>query len=354
MQGGPVILQVSSLLADARVNDVREQLEARGVRTMLFRGGEHSFIRCIGDPTVCRDIARAHSIAFTGSEEATPLVARVTADHRTVVRVGAQAATVIGGPTCAVIAGPCAVEGRDVLLETARGVRAGGAGLLRGGAFKPRSSPYTFQGMGDAGLDLLEEARRETGLPIVTEVMDPRQVDRVAEVADVLQVGARNMQNYPLLDELGRLPRPVLLKRGLAATVAEWLFAAERILAAGNPNVILCERGIRTYETVTRNTLDVGAVAAVRHMTHLPVIVDPSHAAGRRELVIPLALAAVAAGADGLIVEVHPRPAEALSDGQQSLDLLQFSELMRSVSAVAQAVGRSVWRQDHLAQEVAA
>jgi 3-deoxy-7-phosphoheptulonate synthase len=248
----------------------------------------------------------------------------------------------VGGRELAVIAGPCSVEGAAMLRETALAVRAAGAGMLRGGAFKPRTSPWAFCGLGKAALELLAEVRRETGLPVVTEVMDTRQVDLVAGHADVLQVGARNMQNFALLQELGRIQRPVLLKRGLAATVTELLLAAEHILAHGNRDVILCERGIRTFETATRNTLDVAAVAVLKAETHLPVIVDPSHAGGRAELVAPLAFAAVAAGADGLIIEVHPRPAEALSDGEQSLAPDAFAELMARLRPFAEAAGRTL------------
>jgi len=229
-----------------------------------------------------------------------------------------------------------------MLRETAWTVRRAGAGVLRGGAFKPRTSPYTFQGLGLEGLRMLAEVRRETGLPIVTEVLDPRQVEAVAEHADLLQVGARNMQNVPLLCELGRVRRPVLLKRGMSATITELLLAAEYVLAHGNPDVILCERGIRTFETATRYTLDVAAIPVLRRETHLPVIVDPSHAAGCAELVTPLALAAVAAGADGLIVEVHPHPATAWSDGDQSLSLPGFVELMRALRPFAVAAGRTL------------
>ncbi len=229
-----------------------------------------------------------------------------------------------------------------MLLETAHAVAASGAGLLRGGAFKPRSSPYAFQGMGERALQLLAEARAETGLPIVTEVMDTRQVERVAEVADVLQVGARNMQNFALLAELGRVRRPVLLKRGLSATLAELLMAAEYVMAYGNLEVILCERGIRTFETATRNTLDVGAIPVLKAETHLPVLVDPSHAGGRADLVAPLAFAAVAAGADGLLIEVHPSPESALSDGDQSLRPDAFDALMRRLRPFALAAGREL------------
>jgi len=229
------------------------------------------------------------------------------------------------------------VEEREIMAETARFVSARGGRGLRGGAFKPRTSPYSFQGLGREGLEILAEVRKETGLPVVTEVMDTRQVERVAEHADVLQVGARNMQNFALLDELGRIRRPVLLKRGLSATIEELLMAAEYVMSHGNRDVILCERGIRTFETATRNTLDVGAIAVLRQETHLPVVVDPSHAAGRADLVPPLAFAAVAAGADGLMVEVHPDPEQALSDGDQSLDFDAFDRLMAGVRRFARA-----------------
>ncbi|HEU4629422.1 MAG TPA: 3-deoxy-7-phosphoheptulonate synthase [Gemmatimonadaceae bacterium] len=248
----------------------------------------------------------------------------------------------IGGRALALVAGPCAVEGRDMLLATAHAVRAAGAAMLRGGAFKPRTSPHAFRGLGDAALELLAEAHAETGLPIVTEVMDARQVERVAGVAHVLQIGARNMQNYTLLAEVGQSGVPVLLKRGLSATVSELLHAAEHVTVRGNAQVILCERGIRTFETATRNTLDVSAVPVLKAETHLPVLVDPSHAGGHAHLVTPLALAAVAVGADGLLVEVHPDPATALSDGMQSLTFDAFADLVRRVEPVARAVGRTL------------
>jgi 3-deoxy-7-phosphoheptulonate synthase len=257
----------------------------------------------------------------------------------TVIRVGKAA---FGGKEIAVIAGPCSVEGRAMLQETARMVKDAGAVALRGGAFKPRSSPYAFQGLGEAALRMLAEVRAETGLPIVTEVMDTRQVELVAEHADVLQIGARNMQNFSLLAEVGRVQRPILLKRGLSATIKELLMAAEYIMAQGNREVILCERGIRTYETATRNTLDVAAIPVLKKETHLPVIVDPSHAGGRADLVLPLAAAAIAAGADGLIVEVHPDPEGALSDGDQSLTGPNFDLMMRSLVLFAQAANRTL------------
>jgi 3-deoxy-7-phosphoheptulonate synthase len=251
----------------------------------------------------------------------------------------------IGGREFVVMAGPCSV--------TADSVAASGATLLRGGAFKPRTSPYAFQGMGVGGLELLEEARRHSGLPIITEVMDPGQVGRVAETADVLQIGTRNMQNFPLLKEVGRTGKPTMLKRGLSATIEEWLMAAEYIMHAGNPNVILCERGIRTFETATRNTLDLSAIPLIKRMSHLPVIADPSHGTGHRYLVAPMALAAAAAGADGLIIEVHPEPDSALSDGPQSLTLEGFEQLMQTLERVLNAVGRPLARPRRLLQATA-
>jgi 3-deoxy-7-phosphoheptulonate synthase len=246
----------------------------------------------------------------------------------------------VGGKRVIVIAGPCAVESREQLIETAHFLKRVGVSMLRGGAFKPRTSPYSFQGLGEQGLALLAEVRDQTGLPIVTEVMSPTDVRLAATYADVLQIGARNMQNFPLLREVGRVRKPILLKRGLAARVEEWLAAAEYVLCQGNSQVILCERGIRTFETMTRFTLDLSSVSLVKALSHLPVIVDPSHATGRRDLVRPMARAAIAAGADGVMVEVHPTPAQALSDGSQSLTFDQFETLMRELGQVAQAVGR--------------
>ena len=248
----------------------------------------------------------------------------------------------IGGEHFALIAGPCTVESREQTLQTARVVRDAGATLLRGGAYKPRTSPYAFQGLGQEGLRLLAEAKAETGLPIVTELMDMRDLDAVLEVADVVQIGARNMQNYPLLAEIGRSGRPALLKRGLSSTLDELLMAAEYILKEGNPNVMLCERGIRTFETAYRFTLDLMAVPVLKELSHLPVIVDPSHAAGRRDLVLPLSLAAAAVGADGIIVEVHPNPDEAICDGPQALRAEDFAEYARAVERAAALAGKAL------------
>ncbi len=249
---------------------------------------------------------------------------------------------VIGGNEVVIIAGPCAVESEEQIEETASAVASAGARILRGGAFKPRTSPYAFQGLGDLGLALLRTAADRNGLKVVTEVMDTRQIETVARHAHILQIGARNMQNFPLLQEVGRAGLPVFLKRGMSATVEEWLMSAEYILAEGNPNVILCERGIRTFETATRNTLDLSAVPVAKKLSHLPVFVDPSHGVGLRDKVTPLARAAIAVGADGLMLETHPDPPQALSDGPQSLYLDEFRELMEQVRRVAEAVGRTV------------
>ena len=330
-------------ITDSALARLVEHVEAAGLRTHVSRGEHRTIVGCIGDEGVLSE----HGLTqLEGVERVLPvlkpykLASREFSVHSTAIRLGDAADTVIGGRDLVVIAGPCSVEGRDMMRETAHAVQRSGARLLRAGAFKPRSSPYAFQGMGEEGLKILAEVRADTGMPIVTEVMDTRQVELVASYADVLQIGARNMQNFPLLTEVGRTQRPVLLKRGLSATITELLMAAEYIMAQGNGDVILCERGIRTYETATRNTLDVAAIPVLKRETHLPVMVDPSHAGGRAHLVAPLAMAAVAAGADGLIVEVHPHPAMAKSDGEQSLEPSAFAAMMQQVRAVALAVGR--------------
>lgn len=250
--------------------------------------------------------------------------------------------TVVGDREVVVMAGPCSVESEEQILASARLVKAAGATVLRGGAFKPRSSPYSFQGLGPRGLELLDLARQETGLLIVTEAMDLDGLELVAETADIIQIGARSMQNYPLLKECGRLRKPILLKRGLAATITELLLSAEYILAEGNPNVILCERGIRSFDTTTRNLFDVAAIAVVHGLSHLPIVADPSHGTGHRDMVPPMARAAIAAGADGLLIEVHPNPERAMSDGAQSLYPEQFDKMMREVAAIAEVIGRSL------------
>ena len=329
-------------VTDAELDQIRERIETLGMRTHLSRGEQRTIIGCIGDESLLQEAALR---SLPGVESVHPvtkpykLASREFVARPTTIRVGG---TAVGGRELAVIAGPCSVEGRDMLRQTARAVADAGAGMLRGGAFKPRTSPYAFQGLGEAGLRMLAEVRAETGLPIVTEVMDTRQVELVAEYADVLQIGARNMQNFALLSEVGRVQRPVLLKRGLSATIQELLMAAEYVMAQGNRDVILCERGIRTFEPATRNTLDVAAIPVLKAETHLPVLVDPSHAGGRADLVAPLAFAAIAAGADGLVVEVHPCPREALSDGDQSLTLEAFADFMRRLRPFADAAGRTL------------
>jgi 3-deoxy-7-phosphoheptulonate synthase len=331
-------------VTDAEIDHIRERIEAAGMRTHLSRGEQRTIIGCIGDESLLAEVPLR---SLPGVESVTPvlkpykLASREFAAERTVVRVGGREGQAsFGGNTLTVVAGPCSVESREMLVDTARLVAKAGATMLRGGAYKPRTSPYAFQGLGVEALQLLAEVRAETGLPVVTEVMDTRQVDLVAEHADMMQVGARNMQNFALLAELGRVRRPVLLKRGLSATIKELLMAAEYIMANGNHDVVLCERGIRTYETATRNTLDVAAIPVLKRESHLPVIVDPSHAGGDAALVAPLAFAAIAAGADGLIVEVHPDPEHALSDGDQSLAPPAFAQMMRSLGAFASAAGR--------------
>ena len=347
-----IIVTTPGITPDA-LDRIVEHVEQAGLRAHVSRGAQRTIVGCIGEEGRLGE----HGLTqLEGVDRVIPvlkpykLASREFSVANTAIHLGDVAETVVGGQEVVVMAGPCSVEGREMLLATADAVQAAGARVLRGGAFKPRSSPYAFQGMGEAGLELLAEARARTGMPVVTEVMDPRQVELVARYADVLQIGARNMQNFALLSEVGRVQRPVLLKRGLSGTITELLMAAEYVLAQGNGDVMLCERGIRTYETATRNTLDVAAIPVLKRETHLPVLVDPSHAGGRAHLVTPLALAAVAAGADGLIVEVHPDPAHALSDGEQSLEYGAFGEMMTQVRAVAEAVGRRCgWREGMLA-----
>ena len=276
---------------------------------------------------------------MNGSSSIPSKVSRKSHNDETIVNINGVH---VGGSEIVIIAGPCAVESREQLFETARSVSASGANILRGGAFKPRSSPYSFQGMGEDGLKLLWMISKETGLPMVTEVMDTRQVELVASYADMLQIGSRNMQNFPLLKEAGMCRKPILLKRGMMSTIEEFLLAAEYILSQGNDQVILCERGIRTFETSTRNTLDLSAVPMLKRLTHLPVIVDPSHGTGIRWMVPAMAKAAVAVGADGLIIEVHCNPESALCDGNQSLSLDEFSVLMTDLKKIANAVGRDI------------
>jgi 3-deoxy-7-phosphoheptulonate synthase len=319
-----------------------KKIEDAGLKPLHMPGAERVVLGALGDERVLAELALdSDPVVESVKPILAPykLVSRELQAHDTLVDVGG---ITIGGDRLAVIAGPCAVESPEQLHETAAAVKAAGATLLRAGAYKPRTSPYGFAGHGVEGLKILREVGDDLGLPIVTEVMDTADVAHVAEAADCLQIGARNMQNYALLRAVGAAGRPVLLKRGLSATIQEWLLAAEYLLAAGNPNVILCERGIRTFEPATRNTLDLNAVPYVKLKSHLPVVVDPSHGTGMRDLVPAMSLAAVAAGADGLMIEVHRDPARAWSDGAQSLYPAQFEQLMRSIGAVAAAVGRQL------------
>jgi len=327
---------------EQQIEAVIERLVSLGFSVHRSTGVVHTVLGGVGpmenfDPgdfEVMDGVKEAHRIMAPYK-----LASRPFRPEGTVVKVGGLE---IGGPRVVVMAGPCSVEGREQMFLVAEKVSAAGARVLRGGAFKPRSSPYSFQGMGKEGLTLLREAADRFGLLVVSEVMDQTQIPVVSEYSDILQVGARNMQNYSLLKELGRQPKPVLLKRGIAATIEELLLSAEYILMAGNTNIILCERGIRTFESYTRNTLDISAIPVVKKLSHLPIIADPSHGTGRRDKVLPMARAAVAAGADGLIVEVHPDPDRALSDGGQSLRPEQFAELMRQLRIIAPAVDRTM------------
>ena len=326
---------------EADVLAVKSRILAEGLTPYEHAGRDGLAIAVVGELGSGRDDLMARLGSMAGVARVTPiarpfkLTSREFHPERTVVRVLDAA---IGNGSLTVMAGPCSVESREQLFVTAEAVAAAGGTVLRGGAFKPRTSPYSFQGLGVEALRYLAEARERTGLPVITEVMEPNQVDIVAEYADILQIGTRNMQNYSLLTAGGRVARPVMLKRGYGATIEEWLMAAEYIVVAGNPNVILCERGIRTFETSTRNTMDLTAVPLLHRLTHLPVIVDPSHATGKRWLVPPLALGGVAVGADGVMVEVHPDPDAALSDAEQQLDLGQFARLMEHLIPIHEQV----------------
>ena len=323
---------------------VEEVLASYGYRSHLIRGEERLVIGAVGAQKgevppgldVMPGVEKVMRIS-----QPFKLVSREVKPDDTIVEAGKIR---LGGGYVSIIGGPCAVESKAQLSESAHAVRQGGGTGLRGGAFKPRTSPYAFQGLMETGLEYLRQAREESGLAIVTEVVNPAEVEMVAQTADIIQIGARNMQNFPLLREVGQLRCPVLLKRGLSATVEEWLMAAEYIMSEGNYEVILCERGIRTFETYTRNTLDVSAIALAKQLSHLPVIADPSHAGGHWRLVKPLALASLAAGADGLLIEVHPDPARALCDGPQSLTPVHFQDLMADVAAMLPILGKELWR----------
>ncbi len=337
-----MIIVMKHSATPTEINAVVEHVESLGFRAHLSQGEERTIIGVIGDE---RPLDPEHFELLAGVERVVrilhpfKLASRDFHPDDSIIKLNGLA---IGGSPIVLMAGPCSVESREQLRETAAAIKAAGAHILRGGAFKPRTSPYAFQGLGLKGLELLREARDEFHLPIVTEVLSPQDVTLVAQYADILQIGARNMQNFALLRAVGEMQKPVLLKRGMMSTIEELLMAAEYILAHGNTRVILCERGIRTFETATRNTFDINAIPMLKTLTHLPVIADPSHGTGKWELVTPIARAAIAAGADGLIVEVHPDPARALSDGAQSLTPKRFAEMVAQVRRIAEAIGRSV------------
>ena len=337
-----MIIVMNGKTDDADVEKVIQKLREMGHKVHISRGERRIILGVIGD---VENLASVPFYAFNGVEEIIRIVkpyklaSREFKSFDTTVKVKD---VVIGGKEVIIMAGPCVVENEKQIFKTARYVKAAGAKILRGGAFKPRSSPYSFQGLGEEGLKLLAQAGEETGLAVVTEVMSVNQIELVGKYTDIFQVGARNMQNFVLLKELGKIKKPILLKRGMSASLEELLLSAEYILSQGNYEVILCERGIRTFENYTRNTLDLSAVPALKRLSHLPIIVDPSHATGRWRLVSPMAKAAIAVGADGLLIEVHPDPKSSLSDGAQTLRLDTFTQLMKELSPIVQAVGREL------------
>lgn len=324
---------------------ILKKLESKGLNAHVSKGTERTIVGVIGDTSRITEEEEDAIRVMTGVENVMrilkpyKLASRDFKSEGTLIEVKGR---IIGSKKIHVIAGPCAVENKTLIMNIAEKVKEAGATFIRGGAFKPRTSPYSFQGLGEEGLRYLADAREKTGLPVVTELMDPRDIDAMVRYADIIQIGARNMQNFRLLLDVGSVKKPVLLKRGLSATIKEWLMSAEYIMSRGNHQVILCERGIRTFETATRNTLDLSSVPLLKQLTHLPVVVDPSHGVGKWDLVAPMAKAAVAAGADGLLIEVHINPEEAMSDGEQSLRPDAFKKLMDELKPIASAVGREI------------
>ncbi|TLY35170.1 MAG: 3-deoxy-7-phosphoheptulonate synthase [Nitrospirae bacterium] len=337
-----MIIVLKPEATESMIEHVMDRLKELGLTPHLSKGQERTIIGVIGDDRI---LANQPLRAIAGVEDVVPILApwklagREFKKEDTIIDVGGVK---IGGRRLAIMAGPCAVEKKELTVGIAQEVKAAGANILRGGAYKPRSSPYAFQGLGNEGLDFLGEAKKLTKLPIVSEILDPRDIELFLEKTDIIQIGARNMQNFELLKEVGAYDKPVLLKRGLSATIKEWLLSAEYIMSRGNKNVMLCERGIRTFESQYRNTLDLAAVPALKALTHLPVIVDPSHATGQWALVAPMAKAAVAAGADGLLIEVHSNPECALCDGEESLKPAKFKDLMKDLRRIAAAVDREI------------
>jgi 3-deoxy-7-phosphoheptulonate synthase len=338
-----MIIILKSGIGDAAIDDVCRRVTEMGYAPHIIRGEFKTIVAAVGEERGRPDLRLLEAVETVESvmpvQQPFKLASREVRPEPSEVRVNGVS---IGGKAIVVMAGPCSVESEAQVQEVADAVKGAGAKILRGGAFKPRTSPYAFQGLKEQGLKYLADARKRTGLPVVTEVLETESVELVAQYADILQIGARNIQNFTLLRRVGEMGKPVLLKRGMATSIQEFLLSAEYILAAGNPNVILCERGIRTFETATRFTLDLNAVPVLKKLSHLPVVVDPSHGTGHWDLVAPMAKGAVACGADGLIIEVHPKPEEALSDGAQSLKPSKFVQLMRELRPVAEAVGRSL------------
>ena len=341
-------MDIIVLRPDATEESLRhllKKLESKGLKAHVSKGTERTIVGVIGDTSKITEEEEDAIKVMTGVENVMRIIkpyklaSRDFKKENTLIDVKGR---IIGGRKIPVIAGPCAVENKTLIMDIAEKVYKAGASFIRGGAFKPRTSPYSFQGLGEEGLRYLADASAKTGLPVVTELMDPRDLEVMLRYADVIQIGARNMQNFRLLLEVGSVNKPVLLKRGLSSTVKEWLMSAEYIMSQGNHQVILCERGIRTFETATRNTLDLSAIPLLKQLTHLPVIVDPSHGVGKWDLVAPMAKAAVAAGADGLLIEVHTNPEEAMSDGEQSLKTDAFRTLMQELTPIAKAVGREI------------
>lgn len=327
---------------EKQIENVVQKIKDSGLKPHISKGDVVTIIGIIGDE---RKVPESQIRAMGGVEKIMPILAQYKLASRdfhpdnTLVQVDGVK---IGGNEIIIMAGPCSVESKEQIIETANAVKKAGAKILRGGAFKPRTSPYSFQGLGEEGLKLLKHAKEETGMPVITEVMDPRNVSLVCKYSDILQIGARNMQNYDLLKEVGKCRHPVLLKRGMSATINEWLMSAEYIMSEGNYNIVLCERGIRTFETATRNTLDLNAVPAAKELTHLPVIIDPSHGTGKYSLVAPMSKAGIAAGADGLLIEVHPNPEKSMSDADQTISTKRFEKLMDELRLIASAIGRKI------------
>ncbi len=324
------------------IENIIKTIRDMKLRPHISKGKERTIIGAIGDE---RNLANLPLTTFPGVEKVVPIlspykvVSREFKKENSIIKVNGVA---IGGRKIVIMAGPCSIEGRDMMLDIGRYVKTAGASILRGGAYKPRTSPYSFQGMGKRGLEILREAKGILKMPVITEIMDTRDIELMMDYTDIFQVGARNMQNFSLLKELGDINKPILLKRGLSATIKELLMSAEYIASKGNDRIILCERGIRTFETETRNTLDLNAIPVLKKLTHLPVIVDPSHATGRRDIVATMAMASIAAGADGIIVEVHQHPEKALSDGEQSLRPDEFKHMVKGIDKIARAIGRTV------------